>query len=117
MSRAPTLRFVFKIGFPTEKELESYVEFWKEISALIQQEEGARGTRLHRVVGERAVLAIAEWDSYEARARAYQRIAEKYPPGHKIYWQAERFGGSMIFQEFVKEVAVVWPPASSRRRI
>ena len=86
-------RFVFSVTFEREEDLQAYVAFWKECSVLIQQEKGALGTRLHRVKGQCAVLAIAEWTSKAARVAAYEEIARKYPPQHKIHWQAEKFGG------------------------
>jgi hypothetical protein len=42
-----------------------------EASEIIQRAAGARGTRLHRKLGDpRALLAIASWDSKPARDAA-----------------------------------------------
>lgn len=47
---------------------EQYAEAWVRASRFIQQAPGARGTRLHRRIGDpRSLLAIASWDSKAAR--------------------------------------------------
>jgi len=47
---------------------EQYAEAWVAASRIIQRARGARGTRLHRKIGDaRTLLAIASWDSKEAR--------------------------------------------------
>ena len=60
--------FVFEVivspGYPTE----AYAEAWVRASEIIQQAPGARGTRLHRKIGDdHSLLAIASWDSKAAR--------------------------------------------------
>lgn len=102
-------RYVFMICFKSETNLSAYIEFWEEMSRLIQQEAGAQGTRLHRIQGDLAVLAIAEWGSKEARVLAYEEIARKYPPDHKIHWQADKFGGKHSFIVEADEIGKVLP--------
>ena len=112
VSAKPTsmpFRYVFMIQFESEENMEAYMEFWHEISPLIQQEAGALGTRLHRVRGGFAVLAIAEWESKQARILAYQEIAKKYPPDHKIHWQANRFWGKHAFIVEADEIGMALP--------
>ena len=47
---------------------EDYAQAWVKASAYIQCATGARGTRLHRKIGdERTLMAIASWESKEAR--------------------------------------------------
>jgi len=60
--------FIFKIrmapGYPPER----YADAWIRASRLIQRATGARGTRLHRQIGEPdTLLAIASWESKGAR--------------------------------------------------
>jgi hypothetical protein len=103
-------RFVFMVRFEQKADMDAYIAFWKEMSTLIQQEHGARGTRLHRVKGERfTVLAIAEWESKDARVRAYEEIMAKYPPDHKIHWQPYRFGGEHVFIVEADEIEKILP--------
>jgi hypothetical protein len=63
--------FVFEVhlkpGYPAER----YAEAWVEASRIIQRAAGARGTRLHRRIGDpRVLLAIASWDSKAERDAA-----------------------------------------------
>ena len=47
---------------------EHYAEAWVRTSEYIQSAPGARGTRLHRKIGDpNTLLAIASWDSKDAR--------------------------------------------------
>lgn len=56
--------FVFEVRVHPGYSAEAYAEAWVRASEIIQQAPGARGTRLHRKVGdERGLLAIASWDS------------------------------------------------------
>lgn len=60
--------FVFEVivspGYPAE----AYARAWMRASEIIQRAPGARGTRLHRKIGDdRRLLAIASWDSKAQR--------------------------------------------------
>lgn len=60
--------FVFEVivspGYPAE----AYAEAWVRASEIIQRAPGARGTRLHRKIGDDCrLLAIASWDSKAQR--------------------------------------------------
>ena len=56
--------FVFEVRVHPGYSAEAYADAWVRASEIIQQAPGARGTRLHRKVGdERGLLAIASWDS------------------------------------------------------
>jgi heme-degrading monooxygenase HmoA len=56
--------FVFEVHVHPEHSAEAYAEAWVRASEIIQQAPGARGTRLHRGIGDdRTLLAIASWDS------------------------------------------------------
>jgi heme-degrading monooxygenase HmoA len=47
---------------------EQYADAWVRASEIIQQAPGARGTRLHRKIGDpNVLLAIATWESKEQR--------------------------------------------------
>lgn len=63
--------FVFEVHIRPGYDAERYARAWVEASEIIQQAAGARGTRLHRKHGdENVLLAIASWESKEARDAA-----------------------------------------------
>ena len=60
--------YVFEVHVKPGHTPEQYAEAWVAASELIQRSPGARGTRLHRKIGEpHVLLAIASWDSKAAR--------------------------------------------------
>lgn len=60
--------FVFEVHVQPGHTAEAYADAWVRASELIQQAPGARGTRLHRKIGDdSSLLAIASWDSKAAR--------------------------------------------------
>ena len=60
--------FVFEVHVRPGYTAEAYAEAWVRASEIIQRASGARGTRLHRRIGDdRKLLAIASWDSKESR--------------------------------------------------
>ncbi len=94
------MRFIFQIRIKQGRTLEEYVEAWKRASAVIQRMPGARGTRLHRAIGDpRVLLAIAEWDSKEARDRAMARLRED-PTAVEAIGQHLDFGEFSLVGEF-----------------
>ena len=96
------MRFVFQIRIKPGKTLDEYVEAWKRGSVIIQQMAGARGTKLHRAVGDpRLLLAIAEWDSKEARDLAMQKLRNDSDPMTKdILGSDLEFGDFSLVGEF-----------------
>ncbi len=73
--------YVFEVQVNEDYTAEAYAEAWVRASRLIQRSPGARGTRLHRKIGDgRRLLAIAHWatkaerDAMEAAPPA--RVAE-----------------------------------------
>jgi hypothetical protein len=62
------MKFIFEVTMKPGFTVEEYAEGWVKASEIIQQTPGARGTYLHRKIGERnKVLAIAHGESKEAR--------------------------------------------------
>lgn len=60
--------YVFEVLIKPGHTPEQYADAWVRASELIQQAPGARGTRLHRKIGDpNALLAIASWESKAAR--------------------------------------------------
>lgn len=90
--------YVFKVKVRQDYTVEEYVEAWEQGSAVIQQMQGARGTRLHRGIGDSTtLLAIAEWDSKESRDRAMARlqrdpVSRETINRHLVYGDFSRIG-------------------------
>lgn len=62
------MKFIFEVSMKPGFTVEEYAEGWLRASEIIQRKPGARGTFLHRKIGEPdKLLAIAHWDSKEAR--------------------------------------------------
>ena len=62
------MHFIFEVHVRPGYTAEQYADAWVRASRLIQRAPGARGTRLHRKIGDPDVLlAIASWESKEVR--------------------------------------------------
>ncbi len=60
--------FVFEVHIKPHYTAGQYADAWVRASRIIQRATGARGTRLHRKIGDpHVLLAIASWESKEAR--------------------------------------------------
>ena len=60
--------FVFEVEVQPGHTAEAYADAWVRASRLIQKAPGARGTRLHRRIGDPTrLLAIASWETKAAR--------------------------------------------------
>lgn len=60
--------FVFEVHVRPGHTAEAYADAWVRASEIIQRAPGARGTRLHRKIGDdHKLLAIASWDSKARR--------------------------------------------------
>jgi heme-degrading monooxygenase HmoA len=58
------MKFIFEVRMNPGYTVEQYARAWVEASRIIQQAPGARGTFLHRKIGEPdTLLAIATWES------------------------------------------------------
>jgi Antibiotic biosynthesis monooxygenase len=69
------MHFIFEVHLKPGYRPEQYADAWVRASRLIQQAPGARGTRLHRKIGEPGVLlAIATWDSKAQRDAMEQQL-------------------------------------------
>ena len=83
-------RVIFKHR-PKEGQTEAYIDQWKKGSDIIQQQKGARGTKLFRKIGEPEYLAMAEWESKGARNKAIENIKKNYPNAEEILKKHETF--------------------------
>ncbi|SFM69755.1 antibiotic biosynthesis monooxygenase family protein [Marinobacter zhejiangensis] len=74
------MKYIFEVRIKEGYTAEQYADVWVRASELIQQAPGARGTELHRKIGDpNGLIAIAHWDSKAARdameAQHDERIA------------------------------------------
>ena len=62
------MKFLFEVRVKPPYTADEYADAWVRASEIIQQAPGARGTYLHRRIGDpNRLLAIAHWDSKSAR--------------------------------------------------
>ena len=60
--------FLFEVHIKDGYSAEQYADAWVRASKIIQSAPGARGTRLHRKIGDdKVLLAIASWQSKDQR--------------------------------------------------
>lgn len=60
--------FLFEVHVKPGYNAERYAQAWIRASQYLQRAPGARGTRLHRKIGDpNVLLAIASWESKAAR--------------------------------------------------
>lgn len=70
------MHYIFEVTVKDGYSVEEYAKGWVAASEYIQQAPGARGTRLHRKIGDpKTVLAIATWES-----KQYRDAMEANPP-------------------------------------
>lgn len=100
--------FVFEVHIRPGYTAEQYAEAWVRASEIIQQAPGARGTRLHRKIGDPNVLvAIASWESKEARDAAESK---RDPRVRAIIEEQAQHVDIRVIGEFEDPEWVVEPP-------
>ncbi len=105
------MHFIFEVDVKPGYTAEQYAEAWVRASKINQQAPGARGTRLHRKIGDRSVLlAIATWETKAARDA--METAQNERVKAIISEQAE-FVDVRLLGEFEEPEWVVLPETSS----
>jgi len=62
------MKFIFEVRMKPGHTAAEYADIWVRASRIIQEAPGARGTYLHRNIGDSGVLlAIATWESKAQR--------------------------------------------------
>lgn len=103
------MKFLFEVHIRPGHRAEQYAEAWVRASEIIQRASGARGTRLHRKIGDpNVLLAIAEWDSKAARDAA----AGSDSRADAIIAEAGQFCEIRLIGEFEDPEWVVLPEES-----
>lgn len=101
--------FVFEVRVKPGYTAEQYAEAWVRASEIIQRAPGARGTRLHRKLGDPDVLlAIASWDSKPLRDAAESK---RDPRVQRILDEQAEFVEIRIVGEFADPAWQVAPEA------
>ncbi|WP_297796171.1 antibiotic biosynthesis monooxygenase family protein [uncultured Marinobacter sp.] len=102
------MKFMFEVHIKEGYTAEDYADAWVRASELIQQAPGARGTELHRKIGDpRTLIAIASWESKEARDAME---SDKDPRITEIIRSAAPFVEIRPLGEFEDPEWVVMPP-------
>lgn len=105
------MKFIFEVHVKPGYSAEEYAEAWVRASQIIQRAPGARGTYLHRKIGDpERLLAIAHWDSKAARDAKDDRRDETV---RKILEKHARTCEFTLIGEFEEPEWVVLPPAGS----
>lgn len=100
--------FVFEVHTRPGYSPEEYASAWVQASEIIQTAPGARGTRLHRKIGDPNVLiAIASWDTKAARDAAE---SQRDPRVQTILSAQSRFVEIRPIGEFRDPEWIVLPP-------
>lgn len=105
-------RYVWKIKLNDDVKEEDFLRFWRDSSSIIQEYPGAKGTHMHKVRGEdRTYLAIAEWESIEARdaMRADIEAGESDRSKRWLQFPKNDEWGEISIRAGVEEIDVVWP--------
>ncbi|QCF26732.1 antibiotic biosynthesis monooxygenase family protein [Hydrocarboniclastica marina] len=102
------MKFLFEVHIKDGHTAEDYADAWVRASEIIQSAPGARGTELHRKIGDPNVLvAIASWESKAERdameGKHDPRVAE-------IIRSAAPFCDIRVIGEFEDPEWVVTPP-------
>jgi quinol monooxygenase YgiN len=87
-------KYIFQVDVRPGED-QAFIQSWHNGSIPIQQSPGALGTRLHKKRGEEHVyIAIAEWESREARQAAMEKL---HTPGDTLGDEMRRWGRNEDF--------------------
>jgi quinol monooxygenase YgiN len=112
-ARFPQVKFIFEVRIKPGHTAEQYADAWVRVSTLLQQAPGARGTQLHRKIGDPdALIAIASWESKAARDAMDQQRDELV---RALLQEAAQYCTINVLGEFEDPEWVVNPYASLTR--
>ena len=102
------MKFIFEVHIKPGHTAEQYADAWVRVSEILQRAPGARGTRLHRKLGDPNVLiAVASWDSKASRDAMENRRDETVAT---LLGEAARHCDVKVIGEFDEPEWVVDPP-------
>lgn len=102
-------KYIFRVNVRPGEDAE-FIRHWHGGSIPIQMNPGALGTRLHKVRSEEHVyIAIAEWESKEARSAAFTTLEDPMNPLYEEYkkWKENEDFGEVTLIAEVDEVSNV----------
>lgn len=103
------MKYIFEVRIKPGHTAEEYADVWVRASELIQRAPGARGTELHRKIGDpNTLIAIASWHS---KAERDAMEARHNPDIAAIIRSAAPFVEIHSLGEFDDPEWVVVPPA------
>lgn len=95
------MTFIFETRVKPGYLESDYVEAWQRASNIIQKQSGALGSWLHRKIGESNVLlAIAIWESREARISAMTNLKNSDEDTRKIIDEHWEIGEITVLGDF-----------------
>ncbi|WP_192036245.1 antibiotic biosynthesis monooxygenase family protein [Halomonas sp. YLGW01] len=102
------MKYLFEVRIKPGYTAEDYADAWVRASELIQQAPGARGTELHRKIGDPdTLIAIARWDSKASR----DAMEAEHPPAIDAIIQSAAPGCEVrMIGELEEPEWVVMPP-------
>ena len=104
------MKFIFEVKIRPGHTAEQYADAWVRASRIIQTAPGARGTRLHRKIGDPTTLiAIASWDSKAARDAADAALDARLAEVRAIIAEGAEHVEVEILGEFEEPEWVVLP--------
>jgi heme-degrading monooxygenase HmoA len=107
------VKFLFEVRVKKGHTAEEYAEAWVRASEIIQQAPGARGTELHRKIGDpNTLIAIASWESKQQRDAMEK---EPSPEVDDIIRRAAPYVEITPIGEFEDPEWVVMPPGRGTR--
>lgn len=102
--------FIFEVSIRPGHTAEQYADAWVRASRIIQQAPGARGTRLHRKIGDpNTLVAIASWDSKEHRDGVDHFLGDRLGELRAILAEAGTHADVRVVGEFEEPEWVVEP--------
>lgn len=102
------MKYIFEVHIRDGYHAEDYADAWVRASQLIQQAPGARGTELHRKIGDpNTLIAIAHWDSKASRDAME---AQPNPEIKEIIRRGATCCEIRLIGEFEEPEWVVMPP-------
>lgn len=105
------MKYIFEVHIKEGHTAEEYADAWVRASELIQKAPGARGTELHRKIGDpHTLIAIATWESKAVRDAME---SDKDPRIADIIRSAAPFVDIRPLGEFDDPEWVVLPPGQA----
>lgn len=114
------IRFVFQARLKPGCTEQQYIDAWRRGSQLVQVLPGARGTIMHRSLDySNTYMAIATWDSKEARDSAMYELGQMDQSILEIWNEDEQYATFLLVSADLghfEEIARVNPPFIQSRR-